>query len=70
MVTENERRGQELRKRRMAVGMSHGELALAAGLDVSTIWKLEAGGGGRIDSLAKIEKALEKAEAEKVKRGD
>ena len=66
-MNEQEKRGAEIAKRRMAVGLSHAALAQRAGLSLATVCRLEAGAGGSAKSLTKVEAALEEAEAARPK---
>lgn len=50
--------GENLRRHRMAAGITQETLAHAAGLAPSTVAKLEQGGGVRIETLHKIARAL------------
>lgn len=67
--TGNVELAEVLKRYRLATGLSQNALALATGLDASTIWKIEAGmrgiGLGTLGRLTKRLGATFKEEAEK-----
>lgn len=56
--------GDQIRERRVRLGLTKVELAEAAGVTRETLGAIEAGKGFRQDTKAKIDRALDDAEAE------
>lgn len=65
--------GNQLRAARALLGMDQAELAKQAGVDINTVRNLEARGseplGGRVDTLRKVQGALEAAGVEFLNHG-
>ncbi len=53
--------GVQIKMARAALGLGMRELAELADVDLSTINRVEGGGGMRVDTMQKIQKALESA---------
>lgn len=56
--------GERVKSRRERLGMTKVQLGELSGVDRTTIWAIEEGQGFRMDSLAKIHRALDQAEAD------
>jgi transcriptional regulator with XRE-family HTH domain len=65
--------GNQLRAARALLGMDQAELAKRAGVDINTVRNLEGRGpdplGGRVDTLRKVQGALERAGIEFLNHG-